>query len=160
MSTLSATPVISFHTHCLQDDGSLLPSGPGAFAAVLRSEFRIHGFDDVGTIRLPAGTPLVGSPHVESLSDAVHGHLYGAIIDSDLRLGITVFIGREPREGFDHPLASVIRDEIDGWLGANTAFLFWPGPPGQAVPKVDGFFAGISRSWAARNKRFCPTSLQ
>lgn len=159
MSTLSAAPVVSFHTQCLQEDAALVPPGPGAFAAILRSEFRIHG-QDFGTIRLPPGTPLLGSPHVNSLRNAVHGHLCGALTDSDLRLGIAVFIGHEPHEGFDHPLASVIRDEIDGWLGANTAFLFWPGPPGQAVPKVDGYFSGLSRFWAARNNRFGPTGLQ
>lgn len=159
MSTSSA-PVVSFHTHCLQEDASLVPPGPGAFAAILRAEFRIHGLTDGETIRLPAGTPLLGSAHVDSLSIAVHGHLYGAIAESDLRLGVAVFIGHEPHEGFDHPLASVIRDDIDRWLGANTAFVFWPGPSGEAVPKVDGFFAGIARSWAARNQRFGPTSLQ
>lgn len=159
MSAPSA-PVVSFHTHCLQEDASLVPPGPGAFAAILRAEFRIHGPDNVGVIRLPAGTPLLGSAHVDSLSNAVHDHLHGAITGSDLRLGVALFIGHEPREGFDHPLASVVRDDINGWLGANTAFVFWPGPSGKAAPKGDGFFAGVARSWAARNQRFGPTSLQ
>lgn len=160
MSPLSAAPVVSFHTHCLQEDASLVPPGPGAFAAILRAEFRIHGPADVGMICLPAGTPLLGSAHVDSLSDAVHGHLYGTITDSDLRLGVALFIGHEPHEGFDHPLASVVRDDIDGWLGANTAFVFWPGSAGKAVPKSDGVFAGIARSWATRNGCFGLTSLQ
>lgn len=138
----------------------MVPPGPGAFATILRAEFRIHGPADVGTIRLPAGTPLLGSAHVDSLTNAVHGHLYGAITDSDLRLGVALFIGHEPREGFDHPLASVVRDDIDVWLGANTAFIFWPGPADKAVPKSDGVFAGIARSWATRNQRFGATSLQ
>lgn len=87
-------------------------------------------------------------------------HLYGAITDSGLRLGVALIIGHEAREGFDLPLASVVPDDIDGWLGANTAFVFWPGPSGKAVPKSDGVFAGIARSWAARNQCFGPTTLQ
>lgn len=138
----------------------MVPPGPGAFVAILRAEFCIHGPHDVGVIRLPAGTPLLGSPHVDSLRSAVHDHLYGAITGSDLRLGVAVFIGHEPQEGFDNPLTSVVRDEIDGWLGANTAFVFWPGPSSKGVPQVDGFFAGIARAWAARFQQFGPTSLQ
>lgn len=160
MSLPSAASVVSFHTHCLQEDVGLVPSGPGAFAAILRDEFRIHGPGDAGMVRLPAGTPLLGAAHVDSLSNAVHDHLHGAITDSDLRLGVALFIGQEPHEGLDHPLAAVVRDKIDCWLGANTAFIFWPGPSGKAVPETNGFFAGVARSWAARNQRFGPASLQ
>lgn len=153
MGLPSTAPVVSFHTHCLQEDPSLVPPGPGAFAAILRSEFRIHGPGDVGVISLPAGTPLLGSAHVDSLSNAVHRHLHGDIAASDLRLGVAMFIGREPAEGIDHPFEAIIRAEIDGWLGANTAFVFWPGASGVAHAKTDGFFAGVTRSWASRTGR-------
>lgn len=153
MSRPSTAPVVSFHTHCLQEDAALVPHGPGAFAAILRIEFRIHGPGDVGVISLPAGTPLLGSAYVDSLSRAVHGHLHGDITDSDLRLGVALFIGREPGEGIDHPFEDIIRAEIDGWLGANTAFVFWPDASGVADARVDGFFAGVARSWASRTGR-------
>ena len=153
MGLPSTAPVVSFHTHCLQEDLSLVPPGPGAFAAILRTEFRIHGPGEVGVISLPPGTPLLGSGHVDSLSSAVHGHLHGDITASDLRLGVAMFIGREPAEGIDHPFEAIIRAEIDGWLGANTAFVFWPRISGVADAKADGFFAGVTRSWASRTGR-------
>lgn len=153
MGLPSTAPVVSFHTHCLQEDPSLVPPGPGAFAAILRTEFRIHGPGDEGVISLPPGTPLLGSAHVDSLSSAVHGHLHGDITASDLRLGVAMFIGREPAEGIDHPFEAIIRAEIDGWLGANTAFVFWPHISGVGDAQTDGFFAGVTRSWALRTGR-------
>lgn len=153
MSLPSTAPAVSFHTHCLQQDATLVPPGPGAFAAILRIEFRIHGPGDAGVISLPAGTPLLGSAHVDSLSRAVHGHLHGDVTASDLRLGVAMFIGREPGEGIDHPFEAIVRAEIDSWLGANTAFVFWPRVSGVADAKADGFFAGVARSWASRNGR-------
>lgn len=149
----SNAPVVSFHTYCLQEDPSLVPPGSGAFAAILRSEFRIHGPGDVGVISLPAGTPLLGAAHVDSLSNAVRGHLHGDITASDLRLGVAMLIGRAPAEGIGHPFEAIVRAEIDGWLGANTAFVFWPRVSGVADPKADGFFAGVTRSWASRTAR-------
>lgn len=159
MSLPSAAPVVSFHTHCLQEDATLVPSGPGAFAAILRNEFRIHGPGDVGVISLPAGTPLLGSAHVDSLSNAVHGHLHGDIMASDLRLGVAMFIGREPAEGIGHPFEATIRAEIDSWLGANTAFVFWPGTIGESEAKTDGFFAGVVLSWASTNGQMAADHL-
>ena len=153
MGLPSTAPVVSFHTHCLQEDLSLVPPGPGAFAAILRTEFRIHGPGDTGVTSLPPGTPLLGSGHVDSLSSAVHGHLHGDITASDLRLGVAMLIGHEPAEGIDHPFEAIIRAEIDDWLGANTSFVFWPRVSGVADAQAGGFFAGVTRSWASRTGR-------
>lgn len=153
MTLPSATPVVSFHTHCLQEDATLVPPGSGAFAAILRTQWRIFGPSDVGVICLPAGTPLLGAGYVDSLSNAVHGHLHGDITASDLRLGVAMLIGREPAEGTDHPSEVIIRAEIDGWLGANTAFIFWPRIRGVDDAQADGFFSGVTRSWASRAGR-------
>jgi len=60
MGLPSTAPVVSFHTLCLQEDLSLVPPGPGAFAAILRTEFRIDGLGDTGVTSLPPGTPLLG----------------------------------------------------------------------------------------------------
>ncbi|KIC55950.1 hypothetical protein RM53_14020 [Brevundimonas nasdae] len=153
MGLPSTAPVVSFHTHCLQEDSSLVPQGPGAFAAILRTEYRIHGPGNVEVMSLPPGTPLWGSAHVDSLSSAVHGHLHGDITVSDLRLGVAILIGREPAEGIDHPFEAIIRAEIDGWLGANTAFVFWPRVRSVGDAQADGFFASVIRSWASRTGR-------
>ncbi|MFC0634694.1 hypothetical protein [Brevundimonas balnearis] len=150
MSLPNTAPTISFHTHCLQDDATLVPNGPGAFAAILRSEFRIHERGDVGVFSLPAGTPLLGSAHVDSISRAVHSHLHGDVTESDLRLGVSLFIGREPEEAISRPFEALIRAEIDGWLGANTAFVFWLGAAGVAEAETEGFFAGAARSWMSQ----------
>jgi len=107
----------------------------------------------VGVISLPAGTPLLGAADVDSLSNAVHDPLLGDIMASVLRLGVAMFIGREPAEWIGHPFEAIIRAEIDDWLGANTSFVFWPRVSGVAHAQADGLFAGVTRSWASRTGR-------
>jgi len=145
-------PVYSYHTNCLQDDMAVVPPGPGAFAVVLRSEFRIQSPYDAEVICLPAGTPLLGLAQVESLSDAVRLHLYGSSAGSDLRLGVALFLGHDPALGSDHPSADAVCADIDRWLGENTAFIFWPCRGDTAGINQEGFFAGVARSWASGAK--------
>jgi hypothetical protein len=49
---------------------------------------------------------------------------------------------------------------VTSGLGANTAFVFWPRPSGNAVPQSDSIFVGIARSWQAQKQCFGPTSFQ
>ncbi len=150
MTNIQEKSVASYHTSCLQDDMAVVPRGPGAFAVVLRSEFRIHSPYDAEAICLPVGTPLLGRAQVDSLSDEVHRHLHGSIAGSDLRLGVALFLGHNPEEGDDGLSAAIVRASINNWLGANTAFFFWPRTGTSAPVEQDGFFAGVARSWASR----------
>jgi hypothetical protein len=143
---------VTFHTDCLQDDITLIPSGPGALAVMLLVEFRIHSPFEPEPIRLPPGMPLVLETKVGSLPDAAHKHLLGSVEQSDLRLGVSLFLTHDPAEAIDHPFADVIQADIDGWIGANTAFVFWPGI--GVPPDVDGrgFFDGVALTWTSRQK--------
>lgn len=143
-------PVIMYHSSCLQNDIAMVPPGPGAFAVVLRNEFRIHSPYDDEEIYLPAGTPLLGQAQVDSLGDAVNRHLHGSIAGSDLRLGVALFLGHDPDESVDHPLAAKVRADIESWLGVNTAFVFWPRTGSPVGVNEDGLFSGMARSWASR----------
>lgn len=152
MNVHRSQQAVTFHTDCLQNDISLIPLGSGALAVMLLAEFRIHSPFDPEPIRLPPGMPLVLETEVGSLQDAAHKHLHGSIDQSDLRVGVSLFLTHDPADGIDHPLAAVIQAEIDGWIGANTAFVFWPGCP--VPPDVDGrgFFDRVALNWASRQK--------
>lgn len=145
MTETRRKPVVSYHTHCLQDDAALAPPGPGAFAVILRNEFRVNSPHDAQVMCLSAGTPLLGQAQVDNLSEAVHQHLDGSIAGSDLRMGVALFLGHDPDQRMDDS-----RVAIDTWLGTNTAFVFWPRSDGVAKAAQDGFFAGIAEAWASR----------
>lgn len=147
MSMKNAKPPTLLHTDCLQRDIALVPQGPGAFAVALRRDIRIESPFDVETICLPTGTPLVGTPQVDSFADAVHQHLHGDTDQSDLRLGVALLLGHHPTFTMEHPLGSAVRADIDAWLGAYTAFVFWPRTGSTFEACNEGFFAGIARSW-------------
>ena len=151
----SQTPVTLLHTDCLQADVALIPPGPGAFAVVLDLEVTIQSPFDTETIRLPEGTPLLGIAQVEDLPEAVHRHLRGGLMDSDLRLGVALLLGQHPAEHVDDLGSAMVRVYVDDWLGKNTAFIFWPRPGDPDKSGEDGLFAGMARSWAAQN---CPTN--
>ncbi|MBX3477665.1 MAG: hypothetical protein KF910_08660 [Brevundimonas sp.] len=126
---------------------SLVPDGGGSLAVVLRNEFRIHAPGDVGIVRLPAGTALVRQIEVDDLQGAVCQHLHGPVLGSELRLGVSLFLGREGVEEDFGPYADRVRGEINAWLGAQTNFVFWPDV--MKMPESPkGFFAGVVRSWA------------
>lgn len=149
--------VTLLHTDCLQADVTLIPPGPGAFAVVLDVEVTIQSPFDTETISLPEGTPLLGIAQVEDLAEAAHLHLRGGLMDSDLRLGVALLLGHHPAEDVDDLRGATVRADIDGWLGKNTAFIFWPRMGDPAGGVEDGLFAGVARSWAAQN--FPPTPI-
>lgn len=138
----------SFHTSDLQKDMGLVPDGGGSLAVLLRKEFRIHARDDVGIVRLPAGTALVSQTEVDDLHDAVGQHLHGPVLGSELRLGVSLFLGRERVEEDFGPYADRVRGEINAWLGAQTNFVFWPDVM-EMPESPKGFYAGVVRSWTS-----------
>ena len=144
----SLNPVILLHTDCLQDDVASAPSGPGAFAVVLRRDIVIHSPLDTETICLPEGTPLLGMAQVIDLAEVVHQHLHGSLIESELRLGVALLLGRHPAEHVDGLGTAMVRANINDWLGKNTAFIFWPRMGDPDGVGAEGFFAGVARSWA------------
>ena len=139
---------VSFHTSDLQEDMGLVPDGGGSLAVLLRKEFRIHAPDDVGIVRLPVGTALVSQTEVDNLHHAVGQHLHGPVLGSELRLGVSLFLGRERVEEDFGPYADRVRGEINAWLGAQTNFVFWPDVM-EMPESPKGFFAGVVRSWAS-----------
>jgi hypothetical protein len=126
----------------------LVPDGGGSLAVLLRKEFRIHAPDGVGIVRLPAGTALVRQTDMDDLHDAVGQHLQGPVLGSELRLGVSLFLGRERVEEDFGPYANSVRREINAWLGAQTNFVFWPDVM-EMPESPKGFFAGVVRSWAS-----------
>jgi hypothetical protein len=139
---------VSIQTSDLQDDADLIPTGGGSFAVLLRKEFRIHAPGDYGIVRLTPGTALIRQTNVADLRTEVLQHLDGPVLGSELRLGVSLFLGREEVEVDFGPYAERVRAEINAWLGAQTTFVLWPGVlemPGG--PR--GFFAGLVGSWVS-----------
>jgi hypothetical protein len=127
---------------------TLVPDGGGSLAVVLRDEFRIHAPDDGGIVRLPSGTALILQTSLMDMREAVIQHLHGPVLGSELRLGVSLLLGRERVEEDLGPYADRVRGEINAWLGAQTIFQFWPDL--MEMPEMPrGFFAGVVKSWTA-----------
>lgn len=143
---------VSILTSTLQQSMRDVPDGAGSLAVVLRSAFRIRAPDDSESIRLPQGTALVRQTNLPALSAAVQQHLNGPVLGSELRLGVSLFLGRERVSEDFGPNADRVRGDIDAWLGAKTTFVFWPTV--MEMPEMPkGFFAGVVRSWASVHLR-------
>ena len=142
--------VTMLHTSCLQNDPRLAPVGRGDIAAILVTPITIEGPPGAGTIRLNPGDVLLGRHHVFDIRDAISVHAGGQVLDSRLRLGVSLVLGLPPNPGAGGPLAATARADIDHWLGRHTAFAFWPGETADSA--AEGFFDGVARSWAARNQ--------
>lgn len=143
---------VSIQTSDLQDDVDLIPTGGGSFAVLLRNEIRIHAPRGYGMVRLTAGTPLVRQTNVDDLHSAVLQHLQGPVVGSDLRLGVSLFLGHEQVEVDFGPYADRVRAEINAWLGAQTTLMLWPGVL-EMPDSPRGFFAGLVGSWVSLRTR-------